>query len=334
MSRPPNPAPLVSVVTPVYNGERYLAECIESVLEQTFENWEYVVVDNQSTDATPTIVERYAREDPRIRLHRTDAFRPVIPNWNYALRQMSAESSYCKVVHADDLLMPQCLERMVALAEEHPSVAIVGAFRLAGDKVDLDDVVPFKTSVVSGREICRHSLLGGRYIFGSPSSLLLRSSVVRERERFYSEEHLHADTEACYGVLRDHDFGFVHQVLSYTRKHDASITSAVRRQGTWLPDHTAMLVKHGPTYLSEEEFERRLRQMLRRYNRRLARSTLRGRTFRNAGFVDHHRRMLGQIAEGLDALPTKRGLSVQLWRGVLAASAPLAGRSRNGSQPG
>jgi glycosyltransferase involved in cell wall biosynthesis len=326
--------PLVSVVTPVYNGERYLAECIESVLEQTFENWEYVVVDNQSTDSTPSIVERYAREDPRIRLHRSDAFRPVIPNWNYSMRQMSPESSYCKVVHADDLLMPRCLELMVALAEEHPSVAIVGAFRLAGDMVDLDDVVPFKTSVVSGREICRHSLLGGRYIFGSPSSLLLRSSVVRERERFYNEEHLHADTEVCYEVLRDHDFGFIHEVLTYTRKHGASITSVVRRQGTWLPDHTAMLVKYGPTYLSEEEFERRLRQMLRRYNRRLVRSTVRGRPFRNPAFVGRHRRMLTEIAEGLDGLPTRRGLSVQLWRGVLAASAPLASRSRNGSQPG
>jgi hypothetical protein len=200
--------------------------------------------------------------------------------------------------------------------------------------VDLDDVIPFKTSVVSGREICRHSLLGGRYIFGSPSSLLLRSNVVRERERFYNEEHLHADTEACYDVLRDHDFGFIHEVLTYTRKHVASITSAVRRQGTWLPDHTAMLVKYGPTYLSEEEFEKRLGQMLRRYNRRLVRSTLRGRPFRNADFVEHHRRMLDEIAAGLDGLPARRGLSVQLWRGLLAASAPLANRSRNGARPG
>ena len=154
MAEAKNASPFVSVVTPVFNGERYLAECIESVLEQTFTDWEYVVVDNQSVDATPRIVERYARADPRIRLHVSDVFRPVIANWNYALKQTSPQTSYCKIVHADDLLMPRCLERMIDVAQKHPSVAVVGAFRLAGTRVDLDGVVPFGTSVVSGKEIC------------------------------------------------------------------------------------------------------------------------------------------------------------------------------------
>ena len=327
-----NGSTLVSVLTPVFNGERYLAECIESVLEQTFVDWEYVVVDNQSTDATPNIVASYARQDPRIRLHISDAYRPLIANWNYALRQVSPQTSYCKIVHADDLLMPRCLERMVDLAEEHPSVAIVGAFRLAGNQVDLDDVVPYGTPVVSGAAICRHSLLGGRYVFGSPSSSLLRATVVRERETFYNESHMHADTEACYEVLETNDFGFVHEILSYTRRHDASITSTTRALGTWLSDHTAMLVKYGPVYLTDEELERRLREMLRRYNRWLVRSTIRGRPFRDETFVAHHRRMLAEISDALTPLSTGRGRSLQLWRGVLAAAAPLAGLSRNRSR--
>jgi glycosyltransferase involved in cell wall biosynthesis len=317
-------SPFVSIVTPVFNGERYLAECIESVLEQTFTDWEYVVVDNQSVDATPRIVERYARADPRIRLHVSDVFRPVIANWNYALKQTSHETSYCKIVHADDLLMPRCLERMIDVAQKHPSVAIVGAFRLAGNRVDLDGVVPFGTSVVSGREICRHSLLGGRYVFGSPTSLLLRASVVRGHEAFYNESHLHADTEACYEVLKTSDFGFVHEILTYTRRHGESITSAARRQGTWLPDQIAMLLKYGPLYLTDEELDGRLRQMLRRYNRWLARSTIRGRPFRDKSFAARHRRMLAEISDGLGQLTTRRGLSLRLWQGVLAGSAPLA----------
>jgi hypothetical protein len=135
-------------------------------------------------------------------------------------------------VHADDFLMPRCLERMIEVAEKHPFVALVGAFLLAGNRVDLDGAVPFGTSVVSGREICRHSLLGGRYVFGSPTSLLLPASVVRGHEAFYKESHLHADTEACYEVLKTSDFGFVHEILTYTRRHADSITSAARRQGT------------------------------------------------------------------------------------------------------
>src|SRR4030095_4995561 len=62
-------SPLVSVVTPVYNGERYLAECIESVLAQTYQNWEYIIVNNCSTDRTREIGESYGRKDERIRIH-------------------------------------------------------------------------------------------------------------------------------------------------------------------------------------------------------------------------------------------------------------------------
>ena len=85
-----------------------------------------------------------------------------------------------------------------------------------------------------------------------------------------------------------------------------------------------MLVKYGPLYLTDEELDGRLRQMLRRYNRWLARSTIRGRPFRDRSFAARHRRMLAEISDGLGQLTTRRGLSLRLWQGVLAGSAPLA----------
>ena len=60
--------PLISVVTPVYNTEKYLAECIASVLGQTYQNWEYVIVNNCSTDKSLEIAQRYVQEIPRIRV--------------------------------------------------------------------------------------------------------------------------------------------------------------------------------------------------------------------------------------------------------------------------
>lgn len=56
--------PQVSVITPVYNGEAYITQCIESILAQTYSNWEYIIVNNQSTDGTLTIAEKYTN-DPR-----------------------------------------------------------------------------------------------------------------------------------------------------------------------------------------------------------------------------------------------------------------------------
>ena len=63
-------SPLVSVVTPVYNGERFLRECIESVLAQTYQHWDYTIVDNSSTDQTSEIAREYAARDSRIRVLR------------------------------------------------------------------------------------------------------------------------------------------------------------------------------------------------------------------------------------------------------------------------
>ena len=93
-----NSSPLVSVVTPVYNGEKYLDECIRSVRSQTYQNWEYTILNNCSTDRSLEIAERHASEDERIRIVNTDELLPLMKNHNYALRQISPDSKYCKVV--------------------------------------------------------------------------------------------------------------------------------------------------------------------------------------------------------------------------------------------
>src|SRR5262245_33269523 len=121
--------PLVSVATPVYNGGKYLAECIESVLAQTYQNWDYVIVNNCSTDKTLDIAQTYARKDKRIRVVSNYQFVGVIENHNIAFQNISQESKYCKVVSADDWLNPECLNKMVELAEAHPSVGIVGSYQ-------------------------------------------------------------------------------------------------------------------------------------------------------------------------------------------------------------
>src|SRR5712691_2621511 len=95
-------APIVSVVTPVYNGQRFLEECIESVLEQRLWNWEYLIVDNVSTDRTAEIADRYASQDRRIRVIHATEFVDIYSNHNRGLRAIDSRSRYCKVLQADD----------------------------------------------------------------------------------------------------------------------------------------------------------------------------------------------------------------------------------------
>jgi glycosyltransferase involved in cell wall biosynthesis len=311
--------PLVSVVTPVFNGAAHLEECIESVLAQTYQRWEYVIVDNCSTDGTAEIAGRYGTRDRRIRLVSNDRFLDMIPNWNHALRQISPESRYCKVIHSDDVMTPDCLERMVRVAEEHASVGIVSAYRLSGDEVDLDGAVPWGVEVMCGREICRMTLLEGRYAFGSPSSLLIRADLIRERRAFYNEDNVHADTEICFDVLRTADFGFVHQVLTYTRRHAASSTSTTgARLGTNVTGWLRVMTTFGRFYLTRDEYDCRLSWWLRRYAIFLAKSVVSGRA-RSPQFREVHLRTLAMLRRSVGASELARGmiLTMRLGRSAI-----------------
>jgi glycosyltransferase involved in cell wall biosynthesis len=298
--------PLVSVLTPVYNGERTLHECVESVLSQTYANWDYTIVDNRSTDRTPEIAREYAARDPRIRLIRNETWVRVIENHNIAFRQVSPQSEYCKVVAADDRLLPECLEKMVELAEAHPAVAIVGAYGLRGQKVMFTGL-PHGCEVVKGRDVCRAWLLGGPYVFGAPTSVLYRSHIVRSRRAFYNESNLHSDTEACLEFLQDRDFGFLHQILTEQGVQADSLTSYSERFQTYLPGILYLLVKYGPKYLRDDEIVRRVAEQLRRYYRYLGTQVYRRR---GPQFWSFHR---GKLAEA--------GHPLSLPRLVLAASA-------------
>ena len=300
--------PLVSIVTPVYNTEKYLAECTEGVLAQTYENWEYVIVNNCSTDRSLEIAQHYAQQDDRIRVYSNDKFLSQFQNWNHTMRQISRESKYCKVVHADDWLFPECIARMVEVAEAYPSVGIVSAYRLDEDRVGLDGL-PYPSTFMPGREICRLSLLGGPWVFGSPSSLLIRSDIVRSRDPFYDESILHSDTEACFDILQNCDFGFVHQMLTFTRRHNESLTSLTNSFNTRRLAVLTVLLRYGPIYLEAEEYKKQLQLDLEGYYRFLARSIfeLKGREF-----WDFHKKELRRLGYPLNTVRLIRALLFEL----------------------
>ena len=217
--------PLVSVVTPVYNMGPFLPECIESVLRQTYRNFEYIIVNNCSTDNTLEVALTYAEKDDRIKVYDEKEFVGVIENHNRAFRLISPKSKYCKVVSADDWIFPHCLEQLIGLAEANPSVGFVGSFSLTGNQISFGGL-EYERKIVPGREICRETLMGGPYVFGAPTANLYRSDLIRRSKDFYIGNNPHADTTPFYQWLKDYDFGFVHQILSYTRIHPGSQTSA------------------------------------------------------------------------------------------------------------
>ena len=119
-------APLVSVVLPVFNGELYLGEAIQSILNQTFSNFELLILDDGSTDGSLAVAQHYADLDPRVRVYANEQNRgrAATDNWGYTL----AQGRYIAKMDADDVALPQRLHRQYNFLEARPAVALTSSF--------------------------------------------------------------------------------------------------------------------------------------------------------------------------------------------------------------
>lgn len=304
--------PIVSVVTPVYNGELYLRECIESVISQTYANWEYVILNNCSEDRTLEIANEYAGKDKRIRVYSNTALLPIIANHNRAFTLISPESKYCKVVSADDWLFPECLARMVDLAEAHPSIGVVGCYQLSGGGERWyvrNHGLPYFKTFVPGREIGRAQLLGELSVFGDPTSTLYRSDLVRSSDAFYPNATAEADTSALFKCLQDSDYGFVHQVLCYERIHPVRMTTTSLDLNAYVSAAIGDCLTYGKSYLTPSELESRVQELLTSYYKYLAVNAFK---FRGKDFWDYHKRRLRELGLPLDRLSLSKQMSLTL----------------------
>lgn len=293
--------PLVSVITPVYNTGEFIEQAIRSVLEQTYQNFEYIICNNHSTDESGAIAARYAALDPRIRVVQPPQFLPQAQNFNFALQQISPDSRYTKMIMADDWLFPNCLQEMVARAEMSPKIGIVSSYRLIETEGDCFGL-PVDKKVISGRTTGRLHMLSGLWLFGTPSTLMYSSDVVRARApRFYPEDRFYFDTDVAFQILVDHDFGFVHQVLTFTRYQPGSITHNIRHYFSRDIDRVLYFHHYGQIYLTPDEFKRSMSNVLRIYYEALGRQWLLDRVGKTKPqFWEHHEKLLAGIGMKVD----------------------------------
>lgn len=104
--------PLISIITPAYNAEKFIGETIKSVQQQTYQNWELIIVDDCSKDYTSVLVNDYVKEDHRIRLIKAPQNGGVAKARNIGLE--NAKGDYIAFVDSDDLWMPEKLEKQLA----------------------------------------------------------------------------------------------------------------------------------------------------------------------------------------------------------------------------
>ena len=117
-----NKTPEISLIMSVYNGEDYLADAVESVLNQTFDNFELIVINDCSTDSTIDILNKYADSDPRVKVYTNEVNLRLPSSLNKAMTY--CKGKYIARMDADDICLPERLERQYEFMESHPQVAL------------------------------------------------------------------------------------------------------------------------------------------------------------------------------------------------------------------
>lgn len=176
--------PLVSVIMPVYNSERYLQEAVESILNQTFKDFELIIMAGSSTDSTDLILESYLGKDNRIKV-----FHQVVEGLAASLNQgcLLAKGQYIARMDSDDRCLLQRLERQVSYMETHPEIGVLGTWARYIDESG--------QQVASARTLTNPNLIEFHLYF---ANCIIHSSVIMRREiletlGFYNLEALHAE---------------------------------------------------------------------------------------------------------------------------------------------
>lgn len=188
--------PTVSVCMPVYRSESFVAEAIHSVLSQSFTDFELIVIDDASPDATHEIAS--AIQDPRLRVYRNDRNLGPEGNWNRTMEM--AKGRYIKVLPGDDALYQECLERQVAVLEDARNRDVVLVY-CARDIIDSVGQKVMRAKFpgrdrIKAASLVRRTIRYGTNIIGEPGAVLFRADAARRTGGF----------DASLGFVTDLDY--------------------------------------------------------------------------------------------------------------------------------
>ncbi|HTE24832.1 glycosyltransferase family 2 protein [Flavitalea sp.] len=216
-------SPKVSILIPTYNYAHYIGEAIESALNQTYTDFELIIIDDQSKDNTDEVVAGYLT-DPRIKYYKNKINLGLAANFNEALKYASGE--YIKYLLADDLFHPTLLEKMVPVMDQYPNVSLVTSKRDMFGSKNKSSELPL-LHLQEGKTVIYSSIRekAGNWI-GEPTTVMFRKSVLKIGE-FNTSYTCLVDWEMWLRILTVGDCYIIPDTLSYFRVHDKQASKLI-----------------------------------------------------------------------------------------------------------
>lgn len=241
-------SPKVSVCIPVYNGVNYLSRALDNILEQTYTDLEILIANDCSTDETLSVIESYAARDKRIVYWTNEKNLRLFGNYNRCMEKASGE--YIKLFAHDDLLAPDCIEKMLKVLEEKPEIALVTSSKNWIDEDDkiLETRARFKgnvhlrsADVIIGNLVCMNNWIG------EPAATMFRRKDWGTG--FDTEFYNWGDLDYWFRILQNGDLYILEEVLCNFRIHGAQSTSSAL-SGMYVPADMARIYRLWNRYVS------------------------------------------------------------------------------------
>ena len=206
----------ILVFVPTYNSEKYLRQCLDSVLHQTFQDWQCVISDDASTDKSVEIAREYEKIDSRFKVLTHEKNVGAANNWNRAKENNNSFAT--KILCADDYLLKDALKEQLEILQRNQT-AIVFSERYivfpSGKK--LHPRLPKYASNISFNDAFKFYINLGRNIFGEPVTALFRTDLFVKSQGFYPKFEYSLDTSGYMAIARGHDVTFDNSIVGAFR---------------------------------------------------------------------------------------------------------------------
>lgn len=213
----------ISVVTSVYNGAEYIGETIQHIIDQSFQDWEYLILDNGSEDSTVDVVKQYVQTDSRIRLIENGTNLGFAESLNKGLRE--AKGDYIARIDHDDLAYENRFDEQYSYMEKHPEVLLLGCCEdiLIDGKIKKDKAFCGATTAAE----VRFASLFANYAIMAHSSFFFRRSVIDNYGIFYRKLKYVEDLALILDILRVGEVACLKDSLVAYRIHPHQITQTL-----------------------------------------------------------------------------------------------------------
>jgi glycosyltransferase involved in cell wall biosynthesis len=253
--------PKVSICMPNYNFAQFLAEAIESVLKQSYADFEFIIIDNCSTDNSVEIIRRYAEKDARILFSVNESNIGMVNNLNLCMQK--ARGEYVKFLFSDDMLASEkALEIMVSVLDADDAISLVATARnIIDDRSEIIEVwSEYKTrSGYAGSKIIQDCLIEQKNRIGEPSAVMFRK---KHSSRGFDGRFKQAvDLEMWFHILEQGKFAYINEPLCSFREHSQQQTRINIRDESLIEEAFLLLQDYAnkpylkvPRYLEEYMF--------------------------------------------------------------------------------